>query len=122
MKLLLAISPPVLLMLYSQMMTKWRVQSLFEGGGSTSDGMSRLATYLMDPLIISAYVAALAASIAWMFVVERYAISIAFPLYIGLTVVLVAAAGVALLGEPVTGSRVLSIALIVIGVAIGSRA
>lgn len=121
MKLLLAIVPTVLLMVYGQLVIKWRVQSLFDAGNPASDGSSRLFVYLSDPLIISAYLTSLAASVTWMFVVERYAISIAFPLYIGLTVVAVAVGGVALFGEPVTGARLLSIALIVAGVAIGAR-
>ena len=121
MKLLLAIIPTVLLMVYGQLVIKWRVQALFEGGNSHPEGMSRLFTYLSDPLILSAYLTSLAASVAWMFVVERYAISIAFPLYIGLTVVVVAIGGVVLFNEPMTGSRLAAIALIVAGVAIGAR-
>jgi multidrug transporter EmrE-like cation transporter len=122
MKMLLAMVPTIVLMVFSQLVTKWRVQALFVEAGTTPNEISRLVTYLTDPFIISAYVAALAASMVWMFVVERYAISIAFPLYIGLTVVMVAIGGITLFGEPVTGSRALSIALIVLGVAIGSRA
>ena len=121
MKLLLAIVPTVLLMVYAQLVIKWRVQTLFEADNAPSEGLSRLVTYLSDPLILSAYLTSLAASVTWMFVVERYAISIAFPLYIGVTVVAVAIGGVALFGEPVTGARLLSIALIVAGVAIGAR-
>ena len=121
MKMLLAISPAVVLMVLSQLVTKWRIQHLYETGTGTPDRLERLVTYLSDPFIIGTYIAALAASIAWMFVVERYAISIAFPLYIGLTVVMVAAGGITLLGEPLTSSRAVSIALILVGVAIGSR-
>lgn len=122
MKLLLAMAPTIFLMVYSQLVTKWRVQSLFaEGGQGAPDGLARLTTYLTDPLIVSAYAAALAASMVWMFVVERYAISIAFPLYIGLTVAMVAIGGVTMFGEPVNSSRLISIVLILAGVAIGAR-
>ena len=122
MKMLVAMVPTIVLMVFSQLVTKWRVQALFADAGATPNEVSRLVTYLTDPFIIAAYVAALAASMVWMFVVERYAISIAFPLYIGLTVVMVAIGGITLFGEPLTGSRAISIALIVLGVAIGSRA
>jgi multidrug transporter EmrE-like cation transporter len=122
MKLLLAMAPTIFLMVYSQLVTKWRVQSLFDAGGEGRGEASRVMAYLSDPYILSAYAAALAASVAWMFVVERNAISIAFPLYIGLTVALVAIGGMVLQGEPVTLARILSIALILAGVAIGSRA
>ena len=56
-----------------------------------------------------------------MFVVERYAISIAFPMYVGLTILAVAAGGHLLFGEAVNASRLLAISLIVAGVAIGVR-
>ena len=122
MKLLLAMYPTIFLMVYGQLITKWKVQSLFEPAAGTSGAASRLLLYLSDPYILSAYLAAFVGSMAWMFVVERNAISIAFPLYIGLTVVMVAIGGVVLFGEPMTASRVVSIVLILTGVAIGSRA
>jgi multidrug transporter EmrE-like cation transporter len=122
MKLLLAISPTIILMVYAQLVTKWRVESLFDARTGAPGGMSRLMSYLADPYVLSAYVAALAGSMAWMFVVERNAISIAFPVYIGLTVAIVAIGGVALFGEPMTAPRLVSIVLILAGVAIGSRA
>jgi multidrug transporter EmrE-like cation transporter len=56
-----------------------------------------------------------------MFVVESHAVSLAFPLYIGLTVALVVLGGICLFGEPITAQRILAIALILAGVAIGSR-
>lgn len=121
MKLLLAMSPTILLVVYSQLITKWRVQLL--GGAAPAEGgrWGRAVAYLSDPYVISAYVAALVGSIAWMFVVERYAISVAFPIYIGLTVMFVMVGGMLVFGEEVTAMRVLAIVFILVGVAIGSR-
>ena len=122
MKMLLAISPTILFIVYGQLIIKWRVESLLATGDVAAGRLSRLSAYLTDPYIISAYLAALAGSVAWMFVVERYAVSLAFPLYIGLTIVMVAIGGAALFDEPMTATRAVSILLILAGVAVGSRA
>lgn len=121
MKLLLAMSPTILLVVYSQLITKWRVQ-LLGGAAPTDDGrMGRAFAYLSDPYVLSAYAAALAGSIAWMFVVERYAISVAFPIYIGLTVMFVVVGGMLIFGEEISPMRILAIVFILVGVAIGIR-
>jgi multidrug transporter EmrE-like cation transporter len=80
-----------------------------------------LLTYLSDPYILSAYIAALASSMTWMFVVESYPVSLAFPLHIGLTVMAVVLGGIYLFGEPITAPRILAVALILAGIVIGSR-
>jgi multidrug transporter EmrE-like cation transporter len=121
MKLLLAMSPTILLVVYSQLITKWRVQLLGGNAPAEAGRWGRAFAYLSDPYVISAYVAALVGSITWMFVVERYAISVAFPIYIGLTVMFVVVAGMLVFGEDVTPMRVLAIVFILVGVAIGSR-
>jgi multidrug transporter EmrE-like cation transporter len=121
MRLILFLLPTFLLVVYGQLITKWRLGTLSESMHSANGPLDRLAIYLTDPYILSAYVAALASSITWMFVLENYSISLAFPLHIGLTVMAVVIGGVWLFGEPVTPSRLLAIALIVAGVAIGSR-
>lgn len=121
MRLILAILPTMLLVVYGQLVLKWRVNAL-SGPANPADGaFARLLSYLGDPYILSAYAAALAASITWMFVVESYAVSLAFPLYIGLTVLAVVVGGIYLFGEPVTASRILAVCLILAGIAIGSR-
>ena len=79
MKMLLAISPTILFIVYGQLIIKWRVETLLATGDVAAGRLSRLSVYLTDPYIISAYLAALAGSVAWMFVVERYAVSLAFP-------------------------------------------
>lgn len=121
MRLLLLIAPTVLFAVYGQLITKWRVQSLSGGLGADAGIWARAAHYLGDPYVLSTYIAAIAGSLAWLFVVERAPIAVAFPLYVGSTVLIVALAGALLFGEVLTPSRLLGIALIVAGIAIGSR-
>ena len=120
MKMLLAMAPTVALIVYGQLVTKWRVGSISQGS-PPGGPLDRLIAYLLDPFILSAYVTTLGASVAWLFVMERYAISLAFPVYIGLTVMLVVIGGAILFGEPMPPSRVLAILLIVAGVALAGR-
>lgn len=122
MKMLLAMLPTVILVVYSQLITKWRVVHLASDIGNLPDKLDRLGVYLKDPYVLSSYGAALLGSAAWMFVVERYEISIAFPVYVGLTVMFVAIGSGILFNEQLSLARGLSISLIVVGVAIGSRA
>jgi multidrug transporter EmrE-like cation transporter len=120
MKLLFAVLPTVMLVVYGQLISKWRIGHLFATVGSAS-GTSRMLSYLSDPLILSSYAAALGGSVAWMFVVERQPISIAFPLYIGLTMLSVMVGSVALFGEHLSASRIIAILLIFAGVVLGTR-
>lgn len=122
MKLLLLMAPTVLLVVYSQLMTTWRVRTLAAAATEGAGRLERLLTYLCDPFILSAYAAALAGAVAWMFVVERYSISIAFPVYIGITVALVTGAGTVLFGEHLSAAQITGIVLICAGVAIANHA
>lgn len=121
MKLLLALLPTVVLVVFGQLVIKWRVALLFDSLQSASSWIDRLFVYLKDPYILSAYVSALVASAAWMFVIERHALSLAFPLYIGITVLSVVVGGILLFGEEMNTLRAIAIFLIVAGVALGSQ-
>jgi multidrug transporter EmrE-like cation transporter len=121
MKLLLAIFPSVVLVVYSQLITKWRVVYLLDSLQGTLGPIDRLFVYLKDPYILSCYVASLGASVAWMFAIERNPFSLAFPLYIGITILSVVIAGVFWFGEEMSIMRIIAIVLIIIGVVLGSQ-
>ncbi len=121
MKMIMSMFPTIMLVVFSQLVVKWRVTSLAGNLGDDTDRVTRLISYIKDPYIVSSYVAALAASVAWMFVVERYAISVAFPIYVGLTIVAVALGGGLFFDESFGLSKVFAIILIVTGVSIASR-
>lgn len=121
MKLLFAMSPTILLVVYGQLMAKWRIVALAGAAPDSVDRVGRLVMYLKDPLILSTYLAALGGSVAWIFVIERYDIAIAFPIYVGLTVLTMALCGVFLFGEQIGTMRALGIVMIVLGVALVSQ-
>lgn len=111
----LLILPVALLVAYSQIMVKWRAATLPVPATLTG----KLATMFADPLILSAYGAALAASVAWLFVVTKLPLTIAFPVYIGVTFVMVVIGGHMLLGEPLPLAKITAVALILAGIALG---
>lgn len=121
MSLLLAMTPSVLLVLYGQLMLKWRIAHLTEIGALGSSSSDRVLAYLQDPLILSGYCSAFMSSVAWMLVIDRYPLNQAFPVYIGLTLCLVMVGSGVLLGETITPMRVVAIALIVAGVTLGAQ-
>lgn len=122
MKLLLAVLPTILLTCYSQLMIKWRVASLAAQSTGALGPLDRAFTYLLDPYIISAYVVGLLSSIAWFFVAEKYPVSIAFPVYIGVLFSIVTIGSTQLLRETVSLQHLVGLALIMVGVVVVSRA
>ncbi len=120
MKLLLAILPALALTLYGQIIAKWRVGQVVEQVSGLSP-VGRIIRYLLDPVIASAYLAALLASVSWFLVLERYELSVAYPIFVGLVFGSTILGSVIVLGEPLTATKLLSIALILAGVVIGAR-
>jgi multidrug transporter EmrE-like cation transporter len=121
MKILLAVLPTVLLAVYSQLMMKWRVGMLYMNPQTqATDVWSRIAHYFSDFWVLSAYTTTFLGSIVWMFVVEKYDISVSFPTYIGLTFMLVVIGSCLLLKEPFTLYKFVAVTLIFLGILIGS--
>lgn len=114
MRMLLTMLPTLTLVVFSQLAIKWRVQTLQHS--STADMTSRLVNYLSDAWIWAAYAAAFLGGVFWMFVVERFAISVAFPVYIGATVVCVLIGSALCFGEALRPVHLLAVVLIVAGV------
>jgi multidrug transporter EmrE-like cation transporter len=120
MNVLLAILPTVILTLYSQLVAKWRIGLLADQATSVS-ALTRIVRYLSDPFILSSYAVTLVASFAWFSVLERYELSLAYPLFIGVMFASVTVSGMIIFGEPITGMRLLSLGLIFLGVIAGTR-
>jgi multidrug transporter EmrE-like cation transporter len=117
MKSYLLILPVAALVGYSQLIVKWRASS---ASVAVPPGfLPRLLAFLSDPILLSAYAAALVASFAWLFVVSRLPLATAFPSYIGVTFLMVLFGSRIFLGEPLGTAKVLSALLILAGILIG---
>ena len=120
MRVFLAVLPTVLLVAYSQVIVKWRMGAL---SLILADrvGMYKYVSYLFDPFILSAYIAGLLGSFVWLFTVSRLPLGLAFPIYQGLTFLLVVMASMIILKEPLTSFKFIGILMILGGVIVGTR-
>ena len=121
MKLLLFVFPIALLVAYSQIAIKWRMHDMETIGIERLNFLARIIKYLADPVIVSAYLAALLASFVWLYVVTKLPLVIAFPVYIGVTFILVILGSWIFLSEDISLIRVVSVFLILAGIALGVR-
>ena len=102
-------------------MVKWRTMQ--SGAVALNDApfFDRLLQYLSDPLLLSAYATALLASFLWLMVVAKLPLVVAFPVYIGVTFVLVLVGGWLFLSETMDPVRLLAAGLILLGITLGVR-
>lgn len=121
MKMLLLIFPVALLVAYSQIVVKWRMLNIGAIDMQDMPLMTRMLKYLSDPFILSAYGAAFFSSLVWMYIVTKLPLAVAFPVYIGITFVLVIVGGWYFLSETVPLLRLASVTLILTGIILGVK-
>jgi multidrug transporter EmrE-like cation transporter len=119
-KTYLLILPIALLVTYSQLIVKWRSNTVAQH--SAQDLSTQLFKLLSDPVIISAYGAALLASFAWLYVVTKLPLTVAFPVYIGVTFFMVFIGGWFFLSEAITITKLIAVLLIFLGIVLGVTA
>ena len=122
MKMLLAILPTIMFTAYGQIIGKWRVTQLMASQENKLPFSERILSYITDPYIISAYVFSFLSSFAWLYVIEKYPVSIAFPTYIGILFVVVLIGSAFMLREPISTIQLIGIGLIMSGVLVASYA
>jgi multidrug transporter EmrE-like cation transporter len=110
----------VLLMVYAQVVIKWQVVAAGAFPPAASDKLWFLAKLLVNPWIVSALAASLLAALTWMAAMTKLDLSHAYP-FTSLAFVLVTAASALLFHEPMTVPKIAGIALICLGIAVGSQ-
>jgi drug/metabolite transporter (DMT)-like permease len=110
----------IVLMVYCQLVLKWQVMGAGAFPEASADKFWFLARLLLNPWIVSALAAAFLATLAWMAALTRLDLSHAYPV-MSLSFVLVVLASAWLLHEPLTVLKIAGVALICLGVAIGSQ-
>lgn len=116
----LLILPIALLVTYSQLIVKWRSNTVEQI--ATSNFALHLLKFLIDPVILSGYGAALVASFAWLYVVTKLPLTVAFPIYIGVTFAMVLVGGSVFLSETLTTTKLIAVLLIMCGIILGVSA
>ena len=110
----------VLLTVYGQIVIKWQVLNAGAFPEAPADKLQFLALLLLNPWVISAFAAALLASMSWMAAMTRLQLSHAYP-FMSLAFILVLVASGVLFQEPITAPKVIGIVLVVLGLVVGSQ-
>lgn len=119
-RLLAYVVPTVLLVVYSQLIIKWRLSSLGELPGASLDKAIFLLKALFDPYIASGFIAAFLGSVAWLAAISKIPLNVGFPVYYGLTFAFVILGSSWALSEQITSLKLVGVGLILLGVVIGS--
>jgi multidrug transporter EmrE-like cation transporter len=113
------VAATVLLTVYGQLVVKWQVAEAVRHGEPAERALFLLGL-LANPWILSGFAAAFGAALCWMLAVVKLDLSHAYP-FVSLSFVLVLFASAALFGEPLSFAKVAGVALIVVGVVLGSQ-
>jgi multidrug transporter EmrE-like cation transporter len=114
------IATTILLTVYGQLIVKWQVGEAGDFPASTGGRIHFLAQLVANPWIISVFVAAAIAALSWMAAMTRYELSVAYP-FVALSLVLVLVGSAVFFDESLNAAKVVGVALIVLGIVIGSR-
>ena len=110
----------IVLTVYGQILIKWQV---LKAGAFPDDGAEKiwfLLHLLLNPWVISAFLAALLASVTWMAAMTKLQLSHAYP-FMSLAFILVMLFSSLLFNEPITTPKVVGLVLVMAGLAIGSQ-
>jgi multidrug transporter EmrE-like cation transporter len=116
----LFIAGTVLLTVYGQLVLKWQVGKL----GALPDAASAKAIVLgrlfLNPWVVTCVVAAVLAMASWMAALTKFQLTYAYP-FVSTTFALVLILSAVFFGESITPAKTAGVALIVLGVFVGSR-
>ena len=110
----------ILLTVYAQIVIKWQVMSAGALPVEPADKLWFLARLFLNPWVVSALVALLIAVATWMAAMTKLQLSHAYP-FVSLAFVLVVLCSAWLFHEPLNIAKLAGLALICVGIAIGSQ-
>lgn len=116
----LYIALTILLTVYGQMIIKWQVSQAGTLPSAFGGKMAFLLGLLLNPWIVSGFIAAFVASLCWMAAMTKFNLSHAYP-FMGLSFVLVLLCSGILFGEAITPMKITGTALIVFGIIVASQ-
>jgi len=116
----LMVGMTIVLTSYGQLVIKWQASIFKPMQSGLFSKLPNVLQLLLQPWVISAFVAAFAASLCWMLAVSRLELSKAYP-FMALNFLLVCILAVPLFGETFTTARGIGLATVIIGLVIISQ-
>jgi multidrug transporter EmrE-like cation transporter len=114
------IATTILLTVYGQLVVKWQVTAAGALPGSLAGRIEFLGRLVINPWIISVFLAAAIAALSWMAAMSRHELSVAYP-YVALSFVLVLFGSAVFFDEPLNVFKVAGVTFIVVGLVIASQ-
>jgi multidrug transporter EmrE-like cation transporter len=110
----------ILLTVYGQLIIKWQVGEAGVFPVEWGERIWFLMRLVLNPWVISSFAAAFLAALSWMAAMTRLQLSHAYP-FMSLSFVLVIVCSGIFFHEPITTLKLLGVALIVLGIIVGSQ-
>lgn len=111
----------VALTVYSQIVNKWQVTAAGALPDDVTGKLAFLFRLLLNPWVLSTFVGAFLAGLAWLAAMTKLPLSYAYPVFASLTFVLVIGLSTILFKETITPPKAIGIGLIIAGIVIGSQ-
>ncbi|MDX6719819.1 MAG: hypothetical protein QOJ63_2073 [Solirubrobacteraceae bacterium] len=110
----------LLLTVYGQLIVKWQVDRAGALPADLGGKVAFIARLAANPWIVSVFIAAFLAAVSWMLAMTHFSLSQAYPV-MALSFGLVLFGSALWLGESLTGPKVTGVAIIIVGLVVGSR-
>lgn len=109
----------IIFTVYGQLIIKWRIKYYGSLPEDSYEKLIFLISIILDPYILSGFISAFLASLAWMAAMTKFNLSHAYP-FMGLNFVFVLILSAWLLNEPLNISKIVGVILIILGTIIAS--
>jgi uncharacterized membrane protein len=110
----------VLLTVYGQLILKWRLQFFGAFPLHLKEQFLFLGNVLLDPYVLSSFIAAFLASLTWIAALTKFQISYAYP-FMSLSFILVLWLSFVFFHEPLTLNKIMGTLFILVGLLIASK-
>lgn len=110
----------ILFTVYGQLVLKWQVGQAGNLPATSGEKIFFLVSLLLNPWIVSGFMAAFMASLCWMAAMTKFDLSHVYP-FMGLTFVLVLIGSGIFFGETISPLKITGTALIVLGIIVASQ-
>jgi len=105
---------------YGQLVLKWQIAGAGPMPAAMPDKLVFLLKQLLNPWIVTGFVAAFLASLAWMAAMTRFDLNYAYP-FMSLAFIIVMVFSILFLGESVTAPRIVGTLLVMAGLVVAAR-